>query len=86
LTNAAPAKTGRKEDTAMRGQSRAERRRSRRAEEKGQAHWAALEEYARAKIQGWVQELLEEEMTEFLGREKSERRAAVDAGEGYRNG
>jgi transposase-like protein len=33
-----------------------------------------------------VQELLEEEMTEFLGREKSERRAAVDAGEGYRNG
>jgi len=83
---AAPAKTGRKEDTAMGGQSRAERRWSRREEGKRQPHWEALEEYARAKIQGWVQELLEEEITEFLGREKSERRAAVDAGEGYRNG
>jgi putative transposase len=70
----------------MRGQSRAQRRRSRGEEEKRQPHWEALEEYARAKIQGWVQELLEEEITELLGRDKSERRVAVDAGEGYRNG
>lgn len=45
-----------------------------------------IEEMARAKIQGWIQDLLEEEITELLGREKSERRVAVDAGEGYRNG
>lgn len=45
-----------------------------------------IEEMARVKIQGWIQDLLEEEITEFLGREKSERRVAVDTGEGYRNG
>lgn len=66
--------------------SRAERRRSRREEEKQRPGWAALEEYARGKIQGWIQDLLEEEVTELLGREKSERRRAVDGGEGYRNG
>lgn len=85
MTKPTPAKTGRKENTAMEGQSRAERGRSR-PEEKRHPQWAALEEYARAKIQGWVQELLEGEITELLGRERSERRAAVDAGEGYRNG
>lgn len=45
-----------------------------------------LEDWVRAKIQSWVQELLEEEMTELLGRGKSERRQAVDAASGYRNG
>ena len=45
-----------------------------------------LEEWVREKIQGWVQELLEEEVTELLGRRKSERRRAVDAPSGYRNG
>jgi transposase-like protein len=40
----------------------------------------------RVKIQGWIQDLLEDEITEFLGREKSKRRATVDAMEGYRNG
>ena len=29
---------------------------------------------------------MEEEVTELLGREKSERRSAVDSAEGYRNG
>lgn len=48
--------------------------------------WSALEQYARLKIQGWIQELLEEEITELLGRGKSERRGAVDGAEGYRNG
>ena len=45
-----------------------------------------LEDWVREKIQGWVQELLEEEVTELLGRGKSERRRAVDARSGYRNG
>ena len=67
--------------------SRAERRRSRREEKKGgRPEWATLEEFARLRIQGWLQDLLEEEITELLGRRKSERRAAVDAVEGYRNG
>ena len=70
----------------MKGVSRAERRRSRREEEKQGAEWSALEEYARGRLQGWIQDLLEEEITELLGRAKSERRAGVDAGEGYRNG
>jgi putative transposase len=48
--------------------------------------WANLEEFARLKIQGWLQVLLEEEVTELVGRRKSERRAAVDAAPGYRNG
>ena len=45
-----------------------------------------LEDWVREKIRGWVQELLEEEVTELLGRRKSERRRAVDAPSGYRNG
>jgi putative transposase len=82
-----PTEVGRKEDTAMRSQSRAERRRSSREGEKGRrVEWATLEEFARLKIQGWIQDLLEEEVTELLGRGKSERREKVDAAEGYRNG
>lgn len=37
-------------------------------------------------MQGLVQDVLEEEVTEFLGRAKSERRAVVDGERGYRNG
>ncbi|MCI0408478.1 MAG: IS256 family transposase [Acidobacteria bacterium] len=48
--------------------------------------WGALEQWARGKIQEWLQWLLETEVTELLGREKSERREAVDAGAGFRNG
>jgi putative transposase len=67
--------------------SRAERRRSRREEAKGpRPEWGTLETLLRQRIQGWVQDLLEEEVTELLGRSKSERRAAVDAPAGYRNG
>jgi transposase-like protein len=40
----------------------------------------------RQRIQMWLQDLLEEEVTELLGREKSERRKEVDAVPGYRNG
>lgn len=72
----------------MRGVSRAERHRSRREQEKlrERPEWSALEEYARLKIQGWIQELLKEEVTELLGRRKSERCAVVDGAVGYRNG
>ena len=45
-----------------------------------------LEDWVREKIQSWVQELLEEEVTQFLGRGKSERRRGIDKPEGYRNG
>jgi len=57
------------------------------AQERAQAvTWETLEGYVRGKVQGFVQELLQEEVTELLGRGKSQRRAAVDAPEGYRNG
>lgn len=45
-----------------------------------------MESWARGEIQVWLQRMLEAEVTELLGREKSERREAVDAGAGYRNG
>ena len=48
--------------------------------------WEALEGMVRSKAQEFIQQILEEEVTELLGREKSERRAAVDAPVGYRNG
>lgn len=64
------------------------RREGRRAtwEREKRPEWGALEDLARVKIQGWIQDLLDEELTEFLGRRKSERRATVDASTGYRNG
>jgi transposase-like protein len=48
--------------------------------------WEALEEFVRRKAQELIQHVLEEEVTELLGREKSERRGVVDAPAGYRNG
>ena len=69
----------------MQSISRAQRRRSSREATK-RAQWAALEEFTRHRIQDWVQDLLEEEVVELLGRRKSERRAAIDAPRGYRNG
>ncbi len=45
-----------------------------------------LEAFARAKIQEFVQAVVEEEVTALLGRATSARRAAVDAVPGYRNG
>ncbi|MBM4184600.1 MAG: IS256 family transposase [Gemmatimonadetes bacterium] len=48
--------------------------------------WTALEGFVRGKVQELIQAVLEEEVTELLGRRKSERRAGVDPGEGYRNG
>lgn len=48
--------------------------------------WENLDEWVRARVQGYLQDLLEEEVTELLGRTRSQRRAAVDAPPGYRNG
>ena len=47
--------------------------------------WETLRDWLRGKIRELMQGLLEEEVTEFLGRARYERRAAVDAC-GYRNG
>ena len=44
-----------------------------------------IEAKARERIQSWLQELLEEEVSEFLGRAKSQRRSEDDV-VGYRNG
>ena len=44
-----------------------------------------LESTIRGEIEGWMQSILNEEVSEFLGRMKSERRKALDD-VGYRNG
>src|SRR6266568_2183317 len=49
--------------------------------------YETMETHARNRIQGWLQDLLEAEVTEFLGRGKSQRQAEVaPARLGYRNG
>ena len=48
--------------------------------------WESLEGWVREKIQELLQAILEEEVTELLGRHRSERRDAVDGSPGYRNG
>ena len=48
--------------------------------------WETLEGMVREKAQEFIQQIMEEEGTELLGRQKSECRSAVDATEGYRNG
>ena len=48
--------------------------------------WEVVEGWVRDRAQELIQRILEEEVTELLGREKSERRRAVDAVAGYRNG
>jgi transposase-like protein len=45
-----------------------------------------LESLVRKQAQAFIQQILEEEVTELLGREKSERIEGVDAPRGYRNG
>ncbi|TES85819.1 IS256 family transposase, partial [Candidatus Aerophobetes bacterium] len=48
--------------------------------------WDYLEELVRMKVREFIQSLLEEEITELLGRKKSERRKALDSVPAYRNG
>ena len=56
------------------------------SELKTSSTWERLEEFAREHVQHFIQTLLEEEVTELLGRTKSARREAVDVSLGYRNG
>ena len=48
--------------------------------------WEHLEDWLRGQVQGMIQELLEQEVTEFLGRAKSARRSEPEHRTGYRNG
>jgi transposase-like protein len=48
--------------------------------------WEDLERWVREQVQGLVQDLLEEEVTEFLGRARSARHKPKEEGQGYRNG
>ena len=48
--------------------------------------WERLEGLVREKAQELIQQILEEEVTELLGQQKSERKAAVDPASGYCNG
>src|SRR5262250_2592680 len=55
-------------------------------EPKASSTWERLEDFVREHVQRFIQSLLEEEVTELLGRTKSTRREAVDAAPGYCNG
>jgi len=48
--------------------------------------WDSLEELVRMKVREFIQALLEDEVTQMLGRRKSERRKALDSLPAYRNG
>jgi len=57
------------------------------AESASRVCYETMEAHARSCIQRWLQELLETEVTEFLGRGKSQRRAELEETRlGYRNG
>ncbi len=48
--------------------------------------WEHLETWVRSRLRDWLQDLLDAEVDELLGRRKSERRKAVDSVPGYRSG
>src|SRR3990172_11481903 len=48
--------------------------------------WEQLEGWVRQEVQQLIQEILEEEVSELLGRGRSQRRQPVDGSAGYRNG
>ena len=50
------------------------------------AAYEVLEDVVRAKVQEFIQDILAEEVTEFLARGKSERIKGIDVPGGYRNG
>ena len=55
--------------------------------ERSRITYETLEEHVRMKAQGFIQEILEEEVNHFLGRRKSERiKKGIDVPLGYRNG
>lgn len=57
------------------------------ATEVARRDYEGLETLVRDKMQGYIQDILEEEVAEFLGRARSQRRGeGIDVSEGYRNG
>ena len=60
--------------------------RNNKKEEGSRVVYEELESLIRQKAQGWIQEILEEEVNEFLGRQKFERLSGLDQPAGYRNG
>ena len=48
--------------------------------------WERLETWLRSKMREWLQDLLDAEVDELLGRRKSARRKAIDSAPGYRSG
>jgi putative transposase len=58
----------------------------REAVESKEVYYWELEEFARGKIRQHLQDLLEQEVSEWLGRQKSERKANPTEQPGYRNG
>jgi putative transposase len=50
------------------------------------ASYDTLETIVRGKMREYIQDILDEEVTALLGREKSERKVIVDKVKGYRNG
>lgn len=50
------------------------------------ANFDALESIVRERVQSFIQDILEEELTEFLGRNKWERQGRGESTRGYRNG
>ncbi|MCL6597107.1 MAG: IS256 family transposase, partial [Firmicutes bacterium] len=49
-------------------------------------NWEGLQEWLRGQVQRMIQQVLEEEVNELLGRIRYQRRTSVDACAGYRNG
>ena len=56
------------------------------AEKPSSVVFQGLEDLVRTHVQQLIQRILNEEVTDLLGREKSERRSTVDPEKGYRNG
>ena len=47
--------------------------------------WENLDAWVRGHVQGFIQQILDEEVSVFLARSKSQRRTPISGG-GYRNG
>lgn len=54
--------------------------------EASSVQWDNLEAWGRVHVQRFIQQVLEDEVAAFLGRQKSQRRGQVDVPPGYRNG
>jgi putative transposase len=62
------------------------KKQNRKEDQPSRVVFEGLEEMVRQRMQSWLQDLLDEELGEFLGRRKSERIADVDVPKVYRNG